>query len=253
MFIVPQKTPVIMGILNATPDSFSNGGRSATIEDALAMINEGADLLDIGGESTRPGARVISVQEELDRVLPLVQEIRKRSDIPISVDTRKAAVAEQAIQHGVQIINDASCLEYDPRMITLLANSDVSYILMHTRGTPLTMESLAVYAEGKVVNEVRAELEAARKRLTDAGIALERILIDPGFGFAKRPEHSIELLNALDQLTDLGPIVVGISRKRFTGGSEETSIDLARTALAKGAKIIRTHTVSLTRTLLGHS
>jgi len=250
MFTVPQKTPVIMGILNATPDSFSNGGRSAVPEDAFTMIGDGADILDIGGESTRPGAADVSVQEELDRVLPLIEAIRRRSDIPISVDTRKPAVAQEAISRGVQIINDASCLG-DSAMIAVLTESDVSYILMHTRGTPQTMESLAVY-NADVTGEVHAELEAARKRLTDAGIAGERILIDPGFGFAKRPEQSIEILNNLDRLTDLGTLVAGISRKRFTGGNEETSIDYARIALAKGAKIIRTHNVSLTRTLLGN-
>lgn len=251
MFAVPQKAPVIMGILNVTPDSFSGGGRSATLNDALAMIREGADILDVGGESTRPGAVAVPMQEELDRVLPFIEELRKRSDIPISMDTRKPTVAEEAIKLGVQIINDASCLGYDPRMVEVLADSDASYILMHTRGTPQTMESLAVYGDD-VTGEVRAELEAARRRLTEAGIGPERILIDPGFGFAKRPEHSIEILNNLDRLSDLGPIVVGISRKRFTGGNEEAGIDYARTALAKGARIIRTHNVSLTRTRLGN-
>lgn len=248
MFALPQKTPLIMGILNATPDSFSNGGRPASPEDALTMIRAGADILDVGGESTRPGATDVPVQEELDRVLPLIEAIRKRSAIPISVDTRKSEVALEAIKLGVQIINDASCLGYDPRMIEVLAESDVSYILMHTRGTPQTMEAFAVYPSNDVTGEVRAELESARKRLTDAGIGPERILIDPGFGFAKRPEHSIELLNNLDRLTDLGPVVVGISRKRFTGGNEETSLDYARTAVLKGAKIVRTHNVSLART-----
>ncbi len=240
--------PLVMGILNATPDSFANSGHVATIDDALRMIDDGADLLDIGGESTRPGALCVDAEEELRRVVPLIQAIRQHTALPLSIDTRKAVVAREAIAQGADIINDVSALRFDPAMEDVVRGSDASIILMHSRGTPETMEELIAYND--VVTEVRDELLVPYNRLRDAGISAQRILLDPGCGFAKSSEDSITLLINLQVLADLAPVVVGISRKRFTGGLDEVSMRLARYAVEQGAKIIRTHNVGLTRHFL---
>jgi dihydropteroate synthase len=204
-----------MGVLNVTPDSFWDGGRFASLEAAAerarAMVDEGVDLIDIGGESTRPGADDVPADEELARVVPVVEAVASLA-VPISVDTRKATVAKAALDAGASVVNDVSAGTFDDAMLPLVADRGVPIVLMHMRGTPKTMDSLASYDD--VVAEVRAELDSRVEAARLAGAS--SIWIDPGLGFAKKAEHSIELLRHVDELRDLGrPLVVGPSRKRF--------------------------------------
>ena len=246
--------PLIMGILNVTPDSFSDGGRylepAAAQARALAMVAEGADLIDVGGESTRPGAVPVPAGEELRRVLPVIEALAPVLPVPISVDTRKALVARQALAAGASLVNDITALTGDPAMADVVAETGVPVILMHMQGTPDTMQQAPHYAD--VVEEVTAWLQEAAVAARARGIAETQILIDPGIGFGKRPEHNLQLLRSLDRVAAAGyPVVVGPSRKSVIGavlggGPEDrvwgTAAAVAWAASA-GAAILRVHDV----------
>ncbi|MBE0636710.1 dihydropteroate synthase [Candidatus Bipolaricaulota bacterium] len=245
---------LIMGILNVTPDSFYDGGRAyetdAAIDKALAMIEQGADIIDIGGESSRPGADAISVEQELDRVIPVVRRLRAKSSILISVDTTKAAVARASLDAGADLVNDISALRFDPAMASTIAQAQAMVVLMHMQGTPQTMQQAPVYQD--VVTDVCAFLMERAQFALDAGIARDHIIVDPGIGFGKRLEHNLELLRQLPKLASCGyPLLVGLSRKSFLGqildlpASErlEGTIVLNAVAILGGASIIRVHDV----------
>lgn len=246
--------PLVMGILNVTPDSFSDGGvhfdRVAAIDGALRMESDGAALIDIGGESTRPGAEAVSLQDELERVIPVIEGIRARSGVTISIDTRKARVADAALDAGANVVNDVSALRHDPDMRATVARRGVPAILMHMRGEPRTMQQEIHYDE--VVGDVARELESWRDEAIAAGVAREQILVDPGIGFGKTFEHNLELLARCRELTPLGPLVIGASRKAFIGhltgrptGPARMPGSLAAVAFAYegGAAIVRVHDV----------
>lgn len=243
----------IMGVLNVTPDSFSDGGRffdpEAALVHGLAMADQGADLLDVGGESTRPGSDPVSDEEEWRRIAPVIRGLASKVDVPLSVDTMKPVVASQAIKAGASIVNDVSGLQ-DPAMVRLVAANQVGVVAMHMLGDPKTMQQHPRYSD--VVGEVRAFLAERVKVLETAGVASDAIAIDPGLGFGKRLEHNLTLLRGLDRLVELGhPVVVGVSRKSFieklAGGEpgERLSGSLAAATLAvsKGAHVIRAHDV----------
>jgi dihydropteroate synthase len=253
--------PLVMGIVNVTPDSFSDGGRffdaRAAIDHGLRLAQEGADLLDVGGESTRPGAEPVSAAEERARIEPVVRELVLRSGVPVSIDTTKAEVAAAALDHGARIVNDVSGLRRDPELPALVARRDAALIVMHSRGTPREMQSLAVYSD--LHGEVLAELEAALERARRAGIAEERIAIDPGLGFAKTAGHSFLLLRRQRELLQLGrPLVVGASRKSFLGRLDSrppgerlvASVACAAVCVSNGALVVRAHDVRETRDAL---
>ena len=215
-----QRRPLVMGILNVTPDSFSDGGRylspDAAIRRAEQFVSEGADWIDIGGESTRPGSQPVPLEEELRRVIPVIRALAGRVRVPISIDTSKAEVARRAVEHGAAMVNDVTALRGDPRMAAVVARAKVPVILMHMRGTPRTMQRAPRYHD--VVAEVRTFLADARRRAEQAGIPRERILLDPGLGFGKTVTHNLLLLRHLDELVALGqPVVLGPSRKSFIG------------------------------------
>jgi dihydropteroate synthase len=249
---------VVMGIVNVTPDSFYDGGKRfetrRAIADALEMVNSGAEILDVGGESTRPGAQPVPLEEELRRVLPLVRELRKNSSVPISIDTYKEAVARAALDAGADIVNDISALRFDPAMAVLVASEKVPVILMHMQGVPRTMQVEPHYQD--VVREVKDFLAERLRAAKEAGIASGRIIVDPGIGFGKTATHNLALLKALRSFTSLGqPLLVGISRKAFIGKILNTaaleerlegSLAAAVTAALSGANIVRVHDVSET-------
>lgn len=251
--------PYVMGVLNVTPDSFSDGGKFSTVESAVAhalkMQAEGADFIDIGGESTRPGSPRISEEEELSRVLPVVQRLAPLLSIPISIDTYKAKVAYACIKAGASIVNDISAMEFDPDMASTVAQLQAPVILMHTRARPEVMQQGVSYQD--VVGEVIEKLDAAIQRAEAAGTPPEKILIDPGFGFGKRLEDNRALLLGLPRLlqTLQKPVLVGLSRKSSLGiitGEEDpqkrvgASIAAASLAVFLGAHIIRAHDVKET-------
>lgn len=211
------RTPLVMGIVNVTPDSFSDGGvhfdHAKAVHAALQMEADGAAMIDIGGESTRPGAEPVAAQIEIDRVIPVIEQIRQRTDIPISIDTRKAAVAEEAFRAGADALNDVSALRYSAGIAAIAARARVPVILMHMRGEPSTMPQFAHYDD--VVREVGAELRDFADAARAAGI--EQILVDPGIGFAKTFEHNLQLLANAGALTSIAPVVIGASRKAFIG------------------------------------
>jgi dihydropteroate synthase len=215
----PARGPLVMGILNVTPDSFSDGGvhfdHPKAVHAALQMEADGAALIDVGGESTRPGAEAVPEGEEVARVVPVIEQIRRRSAVPISIDTRKAAVAEAALRAGASMINDVSALRHDPAMAALAARTGVPVVLTHTRGEPATMQQFARYED--VVGEVLRELGGFVEAALAAGIARDKILVDPGIGFAKELEHNLELLARCEELRGLAPVVIGASRKAFIG------------------------------------
>src|SRR4051812_16581265 len=258
--------PFVMGIVNVTPDSFSDGGVAYSPGRALAhasgLVAAGADIIDIGGESTRPGAHPISEQEERERVLPLVVAMREaHPDVLLSVDTVKSGIADEAAREGAHIVNDVSGMRLDGRMAAVCAKHGVGVVLMHSRGDVADMASFthADY-EGDVVDVVVDELRACVVRARRAGIALECVVLDPGIGFAKRSAQSLRLLGCLPQLVAEGfPLVVGASRKRFIGeitGDEEPhhrvfgSVGAAVAAYERGAAIVRVHDVAATRKAL---
>src|SRR5436190_9914467 len=211
--------PLVMGILNVTPDSFSDGGvhfdDTKALHAALQMEADGATIIDIGGESTRPGAEPLAAQVEIDRVVPVIEQIRRRSSIAISIDTRKAAVAEEAISAGANIVNDVSAMRYSAGMPAVVAKHGVPVILMHMRGEPATMQQFTDYDD--VVTDVARELTSMIDDAVAAGVDREKILVDPGIGFAKTFEQNLELLARANELTPLGPLVIGASRKAFIG------------------------------------
>jgi dihydropteroate synthase len=257
--------PVIVGIINTTPDSFSDGGKflspEAAVVQADKLVAEGAEIIDVGGESTRPGSEPVPVAEELRRVLPLVDALVKRHPgIPVSVDTVKAEVAAAVLGAGAAIINDVSAFRLDPAMAGVVAQGRAGAILMHSRGTVSTMARLdhAEYAPD-LLTAVKQELAQAMDAALTAGVPVERIVLDPGFGFAKTAEHNLRLLDQLGVLASLGrPILVGPSRKRFLGsvtGREVADRDAATAAACvlayeRGARLFRVHNVALTRDAL---
>ncbi len=212
-----KDSPVLMGILNVTPDSFSDGGRytnqHSAVQQALRMAEEGADIIDIGGESTRPGAKTVSPQEEAERVLPVIQALKDKVPL-ISIDTRNAAVMKAALESGAGMINDVTALTHDPESISVAASFDVPVCLMHMRGNPQDMQNAPKYES--VVNEVLEYLLERTTACLAAGIKLENIIIDPGIGFGKTPAHNLALLKNLDRFVATGfPILLGTSRKSF--------------------------------------
>jgi len=248
------KPPRIMGIINCTPDSFYSSSRAQNpdkaLEQALLMVREGADILDIGGESTRPGSHYISEQEELDRVIPVVEAIRGSLDISISVDTRKSAVAKAALNAGADIINDISALRDDPEMLPLVAEKGCPVVLMHMQGNPETMQDRPAY--NSVVDEVLDFLVSAALKAEAAGVAKENIILDPGIGFGKRLEDNLELLKHISRLSRTGyALLIGLSRKSFIGRilDVEPEERLVGTLTANGlcaaggADILRVHDV----------
>lgn len=248
----------IMGVLNVTPDSFSDGGRylepGAAVSRAIEMVEQGADLLDIGAESSRPGAEPVDEQEELRRLMPVLEEVCKRVSVPISVDTTKAIVAQRALDAGAAIINDISALRFDPRMGEVVARAGAGLVLMHMQGKPKDMQRAPHYQD--VVEDIRVFLKDRMQIAQQSGIKLARILLDPGIGFGKNLCHNLTLLARLDALTTLGrPLMVGVSRKAFIGRILERPIDerLMGTAAAvavavlKGARVVRVHDVEQMR------
>jgi dihydropteroate synthase len=216
----PIGRPRVMGIVNVTPDSFSDGGRFLATDDAVShgreLLDDGADILDIGGESTRPGATRPLVGEELARVIPVIEELAADGAV-ISVDTMRAEVAEAAVAAGARIVNDVSGGLADPRILDVVADSEAVYVAMHWRAHGATMQQFTTYAEG-VVETVRAELADRAEAALAAGIPAERLVLDPGLGFSKTTEQNWELLRGLDRIADLGhPVLVGASRKAFLG------------------------------------
>jgi dihydropteroate synthase len=252
-----RPAPAVMGILNVTPDSFSDGGvhfdQPKAVHAALQMEQDGATIIDIGGESTRPGAEPLPAQMEIDRIVPVIEQIRRRSGVTISIDTRKAAVAAEAISAGANLVNDVSAMRYSAGMPAFVARSGVPVILMHMRGEPATMQQFAVYDD--VVTDVARELSAMIDDAVAAGIDRGRILIDPGIGFAKTFDQNLELLARAHELATLGPLVIGASRKAFIGhltgrasGPDRALGSLAAVAAAQraGAAIVRVHDVRAT-------
>ncbi|MDA8170895.1 MAG: dihydropteroate synthase [Nitrospiraceae bacterium] len=250
-----SKRAYIMGILNVTPDSFSDGGLylepEKAVERALRMAGEGADIIDIGGESTRPGAAALSAEVEIGRTLPVIEAIKKGAQIPVSIDTCKAAVASAALDAGADIINDISAMRFDAAMPGLAARSGAPVILMHMKGTPADMQKNPRY--DALIPEILDYLRVSIRLAVDAGVEEEKIIIDPGIGFGKTMEHNLEILKNLESFTGLGkPVLVGPSRKAFIGhilgGAPpadrlEGTIAAATIAIMNGANILRVHDV----------
>jgi dihydropteroate synthase len=244
-----------MGILNITPDSFADGGRyldpGAAEAAAIEMQAQGADLIDVGGESTRPGSEQISEEEEIRRIRPVLQRLSRRLTIPVSVDTTKAGVAEMALGEGAAMLNDVSGVRYDSALADVAARRGAALVLMHGRGRSRDMYREATYAS--VGREVRDELAASLERAMNAGVAREAVILDPGLGFAKRPEHSYAALAALPELAVLGrPLLVGPSRKSFltaaigerpTAGRDAATAAAVTAAVLLGAHLVRVHAV----------
>jgi dihydropteroate synthase len=246
------KRTYLMGILNVTPDSFSDAGRFFDQTDAVLhafqMVKDGADIIDVGGESTRPGAEPVPVEEELRRVIPVVTKIRQKSRVPISVDTYKSQVAREALKAGADIINDISGLHFDPNMADVIAEAGASAVIMHIKGTPKDMQVNPHYND--VIKEIYEYLEEAVESARRKGI--KQIMIDPGIGFGKTVEHNLEIISRLDEFHKIGvPILIGVSRKSFIGKILETAVEsrLEGTAAAvtasiiHGADIVRVHDV----------
>jgi dihydropteroate synthase len=248
--------PRVMGVLNVTPDSFSDGGRflepAAAVDSALRMVEEGAAIVDVGGESTRPGAAPVPVEEELRRVIPVIEQLRARIDVPISIDTRRPMVMRAALAAGAEMVNDINALQ-ELESMHAVANTDAAVCLMHMQGEPGSMQQAPHYND--VVTEVRDFLGARVAACRAAGIADERIAIDPGIGFGKTFEHNLRLISRLHDLVWLGrPILIGVSRKSTIGAITERpvegrlagSVALATLAAWHGAAIIRAHDVAAT-------
>jgi dihydropteroate synthase len=263
----PLQRPLVMGIVNVTPDSFSDGGRYTGVDLAVAhglkLVAEGADILDVGGESTRPFSEPVAEAEELRRVAEVVRRLAAESGVPVSIDTSKAGVAARALELGAELINDVTGLEGDPQMVAVARESGAGVCAMHMRGTPQTMQIDPHY--GDVVSEIHAYLAARRDALAAAGISLDRVCLDPGIGFGKTHEHNLTLMQHAGRFLDLGtPILVGHSRKGFLAKSIERSLgrpateadrDAATAGAAcalsvQGIQIIRVHAVGLVRTAL---
>lgn len=244
----------VMGVLNVTPDSFSDGGRfldpERAVAHAVSMVEDGATLLDIGAESSRPGAGPVDEAEELRRLIPVVRDVCRRVTVPVSVDTTKAAVAARALEAGAAIINDISALRFDPGMARIVAESGAGLVLMHMQGTPRTMQEAPRY--GDVVAEVSGFLRERMAVAESLGINPQQILLDPGIGFGKNQEQNLTLLSRLDRLTALGrPLVVGVSRKAFIGQILNRDVQervmgtagAVAVAILAGARVVRVHDV----------
>ena len=255
-FVLGER-PWIMGILNVTPDSFSDGGRHNTVDAAVArglqMVAEGADIIDIGGESSRPGAEPVSPAEEKARVVPVIKKLALKVKVPISIDTTKAVVAREAVAHGAEIINDISALRFDRGMPEAVAATGAAVVLMHMRGTPKDMQKGKIVYRS-VVGDVLAFLRERVAFALDCGIEVERIMVDPGIGFGKTPGDNLKLLKHLPELQVLGlPVLTGVSRKAFIGGitggepSERADGTAAAVAVAvmKGCHVLRVHDVAM--------
>lgn len=255
-FAFPRPT-LVMGILNVTPDSFSDGGRflepATAVAHARALVAQGADLLDIGGESSRPGATPVGAAEELRRVLPVFEALAGESPVPLSIDTMKPAVARAALAAGASIVNDVAASRSDPEMARVVAESGAGYVCMHMRGTPATMQEQPAYAD--VVAEVREFFAERLRWLADHGVAAEQVALDPGIGFGKTLEHNLQLLGGLAALTTHErPLLIGASRKSFIGALAGApperrlagSLAAALWAVSQGAQLLRVHDVEET-------
>jgi dihydropteroate synthase len=248
-----------MGILNVTPDSFSDGGQfdssTAAVARGLEMVAEGADIIDIGGESTRPGAQRTSQEQELKRTIPVIKALAEQG-VVVSIDTMRAEVARAAVEAGVTYINDVSGGIADAEMHRTAAELGVNYIVMHWRGHSLDMNTKATYSD--VVAEVKAELLQQITKALTAGITPEKLLIDPGLGFAKDTDHNWELLKRIDEIVDLGyPVLIGASRKRFLGGDsplerDEATLDVTKGLIGKGIWGVRVHVVAAHKEVISH-
>ena len=256
-FVFPRPT-LVMGIVNVTPDSFSDGGKffdsESAINHALDLVSQGADIIDIGGESTRPHAPPVEDEEELRRVIPVIKKLAGKISIPISIDTMKPAVARAAIEAGASIVNDIAANRTDPEMWRMVAETGVGYVLMHMLGTPQTMQQNPAYAD--VISDVDKFFAERLNLLASAGVNAEQIILDVGIGFGKTAEHNLQLLRGLGSFTKYNrPLLVGVSRKSFLGDgsgakvSERLPASLACEcwAVQSGAKIIRTHEVAATK------
>lgn len=261
-----EKRPLVMGVLNVTPDSFYDGGRHAAAHDAVRhgidLARHGADILDIGGMSTRPGSLPVSLEEELHRVIPVIESLGSTLSIPISIDTYRSDVARAALEAGARIINDVSAFRFDRGMAGLAASSGAGVVLMHMRGDPLTMQSDTQYED--LMGEIRSDLAGRIASAQEAGVESDQIVIDPGIGFGKNDEQNVEILKHLDDLRSLGrPLLVGPSRKSFIGRflgrdpQERLAGTLACVAMLflRAVEVVRVHDVRETRDflkMLGH-
>lgn len=249
---------LVMGILNVTPDSFADGGRHNDFEAAVArgleMIAEGVDIIDVGGESTRPGADRVSEEEEIARTIPVIAELAKHG-VPISIDTMRSRTAKAAVNVGASIINDVSGGLADPEMLKTVANLQVPYIAMHWRGQSKDMNSKAIY--GDVVHDVLSELDLRINAALDAGIDKDNLIIDPGIGFAKDAQHNWAIIDSIDRFVSMGyPVLIGASRKRFLGGDspdqrEHATIELTKRLAPTGVWAVRVHSVKPHKEALG--
>ena len=255
--LLQKNSPIVMGILNTTPDSFSDGGKFTLVETALshamAMVNDGAEIIDVGGESTRPGAQAVSVEDEIQRVVPIIRAIRQQSDVSISIDTSKPEVMRAAVNAGANLVNDVNALRA-PGAVELCAELSVPVCIMHMQGEPRTMQTDPQYKD--VVEDIIEFLADRIEVCVKAGVERKNIIVDPGFGFGKTLEHNLQLLNRLDEFGRLGvPVLAGISRKSMLGtilGESDAekrlhaSVAAAVLAWARGAKIFRVHDVKPT-------
>lgn len=244
----------LMGVLNVTPDSFSDGGRFFKLEEAikqgLKLTEEGVDMIDIGGESTRPGSEPVTIEEELRRVIPVIEELAKRIDLPISIDTYKSGVAKEALDSGALMVNDISGLRYDPEMKKVIAEYDVPLVLMHIKGTPKNMQENPKYEN--LLEDIKSYLNQSISIAEEAGIGEDKIIIDPGIGFGKTLDDNLKILKNLVEFKSLGkPVMIGVSRKSFIGKildlptdeRLEGSLASMAAAIMNGANILRVHDV----------
>ena len=245
---------LIMGILNVTPDSFSDGGMyynaTQAVEFALQMEEEGADIIDVGGESTRPGAKTVELQKECDRILPVIEGIRTKSDILISIDTYKSEVARKSIATGAGMVNDISGMTFDPNMVDVIKDSGLPVVIMHIKGTPKNMQKKPYYED--LMQELTEYFEERKKFARAKGILDQQIILDPGIGFGKRLQDNFQLLRELKKIVDMGfPVLIGPSKKSFIGLTLDLPIDqrlegtaaAVTTGILKGARIVRVHDV----------
>jgi dihydropteroate synthase len=260
--LTPGSPPLVMGIVNVTPDSFSDGGRylghDAAVAHAMQLVEQGADLLDIGGESTRPGSQPVPLEDELARVVPVVRRLAQLTSVPLSVDTSKAEVARQALEAGAHIINDVTALQGDPAMLDVARTHEAGVIVMHMQDTPATMQLAPHYED--VVAEVGDFLEARLQSCRNLGIAGERVVLDPGFGFGKTHEHNLRLLARLEELQRLGrPVCLGVSRKSIFGKVLHRPVHerlagsltaVCYSLMRRSAQIVRVHDVASTRDVI---
>lgn len=250
--------PLVMGVLNLTPDSFSDGSSYNSVQSAVAaakqMVADGADIIDVGGESTRPGASAVSAREEIERVLPVIKALLGKVPVPISIDTWKSEVADASLNAGAEIVNDISAMTFDAKMLQVVAESEAAVILMHSRGRPADMQKNTVYSD--IVSEVRSFLEERIEAAVSAGIDPERIVVDPGIGFGKSVSGNMEIIRRLDEFMVLNrPVLVGTSRKSFIGAVLNREVPervfgtaaSVAVAMMNGASIFRVHDVRAMR------